>query len=85
MTTIKKNYEWRNLTCDGLLKRVEARGPYYDEDESLKCGSWTTEEDAVAALVRFVDRHETSEEFVLVASYEISLENAKGDSQSPDK
>ena len=78
MTTIQKKYEWKHLTCDGLLKRPEARGPYYDEDESLKYGSWATEEDAVAALTKFAERHETSEEFVLVVSYEISLENDTG-------
>lgn len=45
---MEKIFEWRELTEDGLLKRIEGYGPYYDR-QSIG-GPFRTEEEAVEAL-----------------------------------
>lgn len=75
---IKRYYEFRVLTADGLLKPVKPDGPYYDQDTTL-CTSYESREAAEAALLAKAQR-DTSEfgggpwsdcyvivEFVLVA------------------
>ncbi len=65
-----KMYEWRELTEDGLLKRAKSFGPYYNEDDSLKNGSWPTEEEAVSAYETFMKDNELKYyDLVLVCVY----------------
>jgi hypothetical protein len=63
-----KKYVWRELTDDGILKKPEAFGPYYERDETLRFGGWDTEEDAVAAYKKVYDcyKYQVNSEFVLV-------------------
>jgi len=65
---MEKRYEWRELTDNGLLIAPKDCGPYYDRDESLRIGSWDTEEEAVAAYSDFLKRHEfgANHELVMV-------------------
>lgn len=53
MTTKKpyKQYIWKELSTDGLLKTPEKDGPYYEERElNGYHGYFTSEDDAIMAL-----------------------------------
>lgn len=65
---MKKRYEWRELTDDGLLKYPKSCGPNYDLDETLSVGSWASEADAVSAFRAYQHKHGQSapNELVLV-------------------
>lgn len=68
---MKKRYEWRRLSDDGLLKNPEGCGPYYDRDESLTNGSWGTEAEAIDAYEDFANTYKLAapNELVLLCLY----------------
>ena len=71
---VVKNYEWRELSSDGLLKSPPACGPYYDRDENLIYGSWSSEESAINALKEYVERNRDCVSLVLITT--INVENS---------
>lgn len=69
---MKKQFEWRELADNGLLEKVR-KGTHYCGWDVEVGGPWETEEEAVAALDKFIADHETifysSSEFVLLTVY----------------
>lgn len=65
---MKKRYEWRELTDDGLMKKPESVGPYYDQENVNTYGGYASEDEAVAAYEAFKASHEwgVPSELVLV-------------------
>lgn len=64
-------YEWRELTKDGLLKRPEPVGPYYDQENVNGYDGFDTEAAAVEhyETVAKLHPHELPHELVLVKLY----------------
>lgn len=71
---MKKRYEWRELTDDGLMKKPENAGPYYDKESVNKYGGYASEEEAVAAYEAFRAAHKwgVASELVLVCFHSTS-------------
>lgn len=73
--TIKKRYEWRELTDDGLLRTPKEVGPHYGKDNVNYYHGFDSEEDAIMAYEEFRKRHEWDfHELVLVTIYKHSHE-----------
>ena len=54
---MKKVYEWRELTDEGLFQEAKMHGPYYDEFGPNKCwGKYESREEAKAGLSEFFNR-----------------------------
>jgi hypothetical protein len=68
---MERRYEWRELTDDGLLKKPQDTGPYYDTDNVNHYGGYQTEEQAIAGLKAYADRTRwgSTDDMVLVAIY----------------
>lgn len=68
---MKKRYEWRELTEDGLLREPKDAGPHYDRSRVNTYGGFDSEEQAFAAYVAFKKAHKfgIASELVLVAFY----------------
>lgn len=55
---MKTNFEWRELTEDGLLRKPTECGPHYDRDNVNGYeGSFTDEASAVLAFEAFFKKH----------------------------
>lgn len=68
---MKMRYQWRILTDDGLLKRPEPWGPYYDENE-LKW-SYDSEQEAVEDYQTYLKDdgvYGVPDRLVLIKTYE---------------
>lgn len=66
MDGLKKRYEWRRLTSDGLLLPPHDCGRHYDRDTTLSNGAWETEEEAVSAYSEVTRKYEYGHDYELV-------------------
>ncbi len=69
---MKKRYEWRELSEDGLLRKPQEAGPRYDRESINMYYGFSTEEEAFAAYADFTRAHpnEVANELVLVTLYQ---------------
>jgi len=69
---MKKRYEWRELTEDGLLREPKECGPSYERSSVNNYGGFQTEEEAFKAFEQFKKVHQwvVPRELVLVTFYE---------------
>jgi hypothetical protein len=73
---MKKRYEWRVLTDDGLLKKPALLGPYYEQFNVNGYDGFESEDLAIAAYDRFKASHGYSVELEMVLVCFYSPEDA---------
>ena len=73
--SIKKRYQWKMLTDDGLLKEPEPLGPHYSPDEfnSYHTDGFKSKKDARIRLVELDSLHEfqVPSNLVLITAYSV--------------
>ena len=68
---MKKRYEWRELSEDGILREPKECGPHYDRESVNTYGGFDSEDSACAAYDAFKKAHKygVANELVLVTFY----------------
>jgi len=71
-----KNYRWKKLTEDGLLREPKQEGPHYDYASINGYDGFESEEEAMTAMLEFNTRYKYSDSnhLVLITTY-IATEN----------
>jgi hypothetical protein len=79
MSKLKVEYQWRELTDDGLLKPPKAQGPYYDGvtlNGLWSTGTYESKEEAYEALINYSEGKRLCDGLVLVEIYNIDEDGA---------
>lgn len=67
---LAKRYYWKRLLEGGALGDPRPEGPHYDQDSLNENGmGYASDTDAIEAFAAFAQKHNVSEELVLIAGF----------------